>query len=75
MKANVPGVVLFTIAGSLYSGSPWLEAFQLIPDTPESPPVVVTGLSTIGDSGFAYDAIGDPFIDVRHDLMIVAPST
>jgi hypothetical protein len=60
------GTVIFTLAGGLYIASPGLEAYHLIPETPESPPLAALALvSTAPDTQIVQvDTVRDEAIDV-----------
>jgi hypothetical protein len=78
MRKTSYGMALFALAGGVYVASPFLEAFHLLGETPESPPAasIVVSSSTVAAVDQS-DTVLDVAYDVRphHAVTVTIPST
>ena len=72
MRKTAYGTALFTLAGGLFIAAPPLEAFHIIPETPDSPPLASVASSTATGG---WDTMLDVAYDVRPHPGVTTPST
>jgi hypothetical protein len=68
------GTGLFTAAGVLYVGSPFLEAFHVIPAAPDSPPLAAIALASSA-SALPWDTVLDAAIEIPTVAGVTVRST